>query len=271
MIVENKNLFKDGSAACNLSVIFHGYVVTDETWHQVPLPVPWTRVYYVMDGSAFFVCEDGEVEMEPGYVYVAPCGLTYGYRGAPSVEKLFFHVNATLPNGQDIFSARDARIIRFKRSPEEMRRLLALYRSDSPANQISVNAEIWRTVAEAAVELLKPEDHKITYSANVNAAISYIRDHLSARLKASEVAEALFCSVGSLGEHFRKEIGMSVARYIDDLLMFEARRMLVSEPEKSIGEISSELGFCDQFYFSRRFVKRFSVTPRDYRRLRGES
>ena len=270
MLIEKKSLFEDLSAACNLSVIFHGYVVTDETWHQVPLPVPWTRVYYVMDGSAFFVCEDGEVEMEPGYVYVAPCGLTYGYRGAPSVEKLFFHVNATLPDGQDIFSSRDARIIRLKRSPAEMNRLLSLYRSDSPANQISVNAEIWRTVAEAA-ELLSPDKPKTTYSANVTAAISYIRDHLSARLKASEVAEALFCSAGSLGEHFRKEIGMSVARYIDDLLMFEARRMLVSEPEKSIGVISSELGFCDQFYFSRRFVKRFSVTPRDYRRLRGES
>ena len=271
MLIEKKSLFEDLSAACRLSVLFHGYVVTDETWGQIPLPVPYTKIYYVMSGSAFFVCEDEEIEMEPGYVYIAPCGVTYGYRGAPSVEKLFFHVNVIMPNGHDLLSARDARIIRLKRSPAEMKRLLSLYRSDSPANQISVNAEIWRAVAEAAVELLKPEDHKITYSANVNAAISYIRDHLSASLKASEVAEALFCSVGSLGEHFRKEIGMSVARYIDDLLMFEARRMLVSEPEKSIGEISSELGFCDQFYFSRRFVKRFSVTPRDYRRLRGES
>lgn len=271
MIIEEKRLFGNVSAACKLSVLFHGHVITDETWGQIPLPAPWTRIYYVMDGSAFFICEDKEIEMKPGYVYVAPCGLPYGYRGAPSVEKLFFHVNVIMPDGHDMFSSRDAKIIKFKRTPEEMKRLLSLYRSDIPANQILVNAEIWRTVAEAATELLSPDEHKLSYSPEVSAAISYIRDNLSAGLKAGEVAEAVFCSVGSLSEHFKKETGMSVARYIDDLLMFEARKMLVSETEKSIGEISAELGFCDQFYFSRRFVKCFSVTPRDYRKLRGES
>ena len=267
MKIENNSLFPEVLANQNLSVALNGYVVTDGKWYQRPLRSPWSRIYYVLDGEGVFLRGDGkEMKIEPGYVYFAPCGATYGFEGRPSLTKLFFHVNVIMPGGYDLFS-RDTRIMKFKRSREELSALLGHYRSENPVEQMMVAAELWRVVAAATSESFNTTERSMAYSETVNSAIEYIRKNLSADLKASDVANSVFCSVGSLNERFSKELGTSVAKYIDGLLMFEAGRML-AKGNKTVGEVSLALGYCDQFYFSRRFTKHFSITPRDYRKLK---
>jgi len=79
-----------------------------------------------------------------------------------------------------------------------------------------------------------------------------------------EVAEHCYVSAALLRRRFREEMGMSPAAYIERCVMQEARRRL-TEGEESLGVISERLGFCDQFYFSRRFRAFFGVSPREYR------
>ena len=253
----------------HLSVSMNGFVVTDQSWHQLPLPSPYSRLYYVMGGSGVLVSEDETVALEPGYVYLAPCGASCGFHGTDSVTKLFFHVNVILPDGYDLFAER-RRFSRRQRSVREMEEMLEWYRSADPSKHVLLMGELWRTVSEFAAEDELPQNRSIHHSATVESAISYIRGHLSAGLTVSRVAEAAFCSTGHLSAAFSREMNTTVARYIEDLLMFEARRLLLST-DRSIGEISATLGFCDQFYFSRRFRKHFSVCPRSYRALMGDN
>ena len=63
-----------------LSVSHSGFVRTDETWHQEPLYAPYSRLYYVLEGTGVLFSEVDEIELEPGYVYLAPCGLKYGFK-----------------------------------------------------------------------------------------------------------------------------------------------------------------------------------------------
>ena len=114
--------------------------------------------------------------------------------------------------------------------------------------------------------LLKSGKRTVNYSKTVSDAIGFIRKNLSASLKVSEVADAVFCSRDSLLERFKSEMGISVSKYIEDLLMFEASHLLMSD-KKTVGEVSAELGYCDQFYFSRRFTKYFSISPKVYKKL----
>lgn len=264
----DKNLsFRGVVESCSLTVSMDGFAVTDGTWHQKQLQSPWSRIYYVLDGGGVFLCGDKEIPIEPGYVYFAPTGVTYGFEGRPSLEKLFFHVNLIMPDGYDLFSSENTRIVRFRRCREDVERLVSLYLSDDPVNHILLESELWKTVAMAATEMIEGDRYIVSYSKVVTAAIAYIRENLSAGLKVSAVADAVFCSVGNLNEHFCREIGTTVAKYIDGILMFEARRML-AEGTKTVGEVSSALGYCDQFYFSRCFTKHFSITPRDYKKLK---
>ena len=133
-----------------------------------------------------------------------------------------------------------------------------------------LKAELWKTVAKFSSAMLGEDCVKNSYSPQVAAAMSYIRANLSASLKTGDVSAGIFCSPSCLNEHFKRDVGVTVAKYIDDLLMFEARRRLASENE-SVGETSNALGYCDQFYFSRCFTKKFGMSPRDYKKLRSES
>ena len=54
---------------------------------------------------------------------------------------------------------------------------------------------------------------------------------------------------------------------IDDLILTRAAQMIVEE-QFSLNAISNRFGFCDQFYFSRKFKAKFGVTPSEYKRQR---
>lgn len=60
-------------------------------------------------------------------------------------------------------------------------------------------------------------------------------------------------------------VGKPPARYLQELRMREACRMLV-ETNRPIHEIARAVGFVDELYFSRRFKQELRVAPRDYRK-----
>ncbi len=250
-----------------LSVSENGFAIVGSDWKQAELHSPWSRLYYVIDGDGCFVCQNEEIPITRNRVYLAPCGIPYGFYTKGLITKLYFHVNIIKPDGYDLFSSPDMRITSIPYEREKSEHLLELYRADDPIKQLQLKAEIYRTVAEFASIMLKRESARAARSQRTEAAIAFIRGNLSASLSVGEVAGAVFCSAGHLTECFKREMGISVAKYIDDLLMFEARKLLADD-KTAVGDVSAALGFCDQFYFSRLFTKRFSITPREYKKIK---
>ena len=249
-----------------LSISQSGFVTTDESWHQPPLPSPASRLYFVLDGSGMLISDRESMPLRAGYAYLAPMGIPCGFYGTPSVTKLFFHINIILPDGYDVF----ADVSHFIAVPIEGSRLEALkslYFATDAVAHVRLKAAIWEIIA-IAIDASHPEKRREHYSHRVNDAIAYIRSNLSASRTVKEVACAVFCSENVLESAFRKELGTTVGRYMEDLLFFEARRMLLNG-DYSIGAISASLGCSDQFYFSRRFRKHFSMSPSEYRKKRA--
>ena len=77
----------------------------------------------------------------------------------------------------------------------------------------------------------------------------------------------MFTSPNRLHKLFKAETGMTIGFYLDRLVLFKAAQLLI-DPKLSIGEISRQLGFCDQYYFSRRFKSQFGQTPSQFRKSR---
>jgi len=269
MKVDRNDLWKASAETYDLLISDCGFVITDDTWHQNPLPTPSSRLYYVMDGSGVLLLDDKKIILEPGYVYLAPCGAACGYYGTESVTKLYFHVNIILSDGYDLFAS-CRQPARLERSRAYMAQMKDWYFSENTSDHIMLKGELWSAVSAFAELLLPDADRPASYSPPVAGAIEYIRTHLSAGLTVKAVSEAVFCSQAALAAAFRREIGSTVARYIEDLLMFEARRLLLSSG-RTIGEISASLGYCDQFYFSRRFRNRFAMSPKAFRNQRAET
>ena len=80
-----------------------------------------------------------------------------------------------------------------------------------------------------------------------------------------EIAKEMFVSPSKLRNTFKAETGITLGGYIDDMVFFRAKKLLGSK-KFSVGDISTKLGFCDQFYFSRRFKEKYGKTPSKYRK-----
>ena len=93
--------------------------------------------------------------------------------------------------------------------------------------------------------------------------IEYIRENLSVKISVKELADRLYISESILAKKFRKEVGITLGKYIDKMVFYEAEK-LIMQGDLTIGQISEKLGFCDQFYFSRKFKERYQETPQSY-------
>ena len=105
----------------------------------------------------------------------------------------------------------------------------------------------------------------VIYSAPIQGAIDLINDHPSIQLSVKTISEKLFIAPTTLAKHFHEEVGINIGQYIDHIVFAQAKKLLI-QTDIPIQTISDRLGFCDRFYFSRRFKEKFGMTPYKYRK-----
>ena len=104
---------------------------------------------------------------------------------------------------------------------------------------------------------------------HANSALSakveaFISRHLQEEITGSGIAEALCLSRAYLSHQFRKETGITLMDFINDLKIEEARRLL-STTDLPISEIAGLLAYSSQSYFQTVFKRHTGKTPGKYR------
>lgn len=253
-----------------LEVLDGGYAMLDRRWTQRDVCSPYSRLYYILSGEGLL--EDGQgrtLSMKRGMLYFIPSGMTFHYRCDSTLEQLFFHVTLRGADRYDVLAGCDE--FGALPSPEaESRRVSELFASSDALSAAHLKSILFRDVSALLVQKPPQKGGFSNYSPLVRGAIGYIRSHLSNRLQTSEIASALFVSPSCLSSHFRQEVGVSVGRYVDDMVFYRARELLLRDGTP-IGEISASLGFCDQFYFARKFRRLHGESPGAFRRRQKNS
>lgn len=268
-----------------------GLAYLDSKWGQDRVCSPYSRLYYVISGEgklripAVRPCADdrraaeaasglireadqfpASVELftlRPGFLYLIPNGLYYDYFCEDRLEKVYFHVNVRMQDGFDLFNGCKA-CYQLSVGQERIAAVKQLFQSKSQTDYIALQGELYSAAAAFVREAGVEEKMKRNYSELVLQLFSLLpKLPLSASVR--EIAGVLNVSESTLAKRFRRETGMSIGSYREQLIMGRARQRLASG-EQSIGEISEELGFCDQFYFSRYFKERQDETPSSYKR-----
>ena len=202
--------------------------------------------------------------IRPGCVYLIPAGLRYSFRGDPSVQKFFVHIHILKPDGYDLMY-NFGRFGELETDGQPIERMIRLYNGNAYTDYFAFCAEIYQTILEFLTKYNCMDKPERVYSEIVQNAIQYIRKNLSAQLSSHQVSRELYISCSALLKKFKAETGVTFSHYIEDMVFFSAQRKLV-KTDLSIGQISDMLGFCDRFYFSRRFKQRFGETPSAYRK-----
>lgn len=92
------------------------------------------------------------------------------------------------------------------------------------------------------------------------------KGYLDPSLTIISLAETLKTNRTYLSAHINNVIGKNFSEWVNGLRLSHARSLLLSEPDKTIEEISALCGFSSQAYFSRQFKHTFGTTPGVFRK-----
>jgi AraC family transcriptional regulator of arabinose operon len=104
-----------------------------------------------------------------------------------------------------------------------------------------------------------------TMRERIDKSIEFMKGHLRQPLSVATLAALVNLSRSHYTTLFRRVTGYAPLNYLNHLRMQRAVQLL-NTTELSIKHISDQLGFSDQFYFSRAFSKLHNHSPSEHRR-----
>lgn len=99
----------------------------------------------------------------------------------------------------------------------------------------------------------------------IRAAVAHIDDHFREKLSIESLARVSNMSESAFRRVFAKIMEMPPGAYVTTIRINHARKLL-SQTDKTIGDIAEECGFYDQSHLEKAFKRERGVTPGEYRR-----
>jgi len=265
MKVERNHLFTEVSDKFNLEIIDSAYAIGDRNWKSKNIISPFSRLYFIESGEAIIKSGSEKIVMKPGNVYLVPTGHRFSWNCEKAYTKLFFHFNINKPDGYDVL-ANLRQFFSLKIDKNEVAKLIECYKSNNCYDVLYIKKAIYSVITSMIPKEKLDIYFQNNYSTITKKAIQYIASRLTLQqLNVKKIAEQLYISEDTLSKHFKDDLGITLKKYIDDQIFFTAEKMIL-KTEWSLAKISETLGFCDQFYFSRRFKQRYGCTPSEYKK-----
>ena len=101
----------------------------------------------------------------------------------------------------------------------------------------------------------------------IKKVCAYVDENLSADISLETAADFAGVSSFYLSKLFKEEKVETFINYISDKRL-EKSRQLLEQTELSIKEITAEVGYNDQNYFSRIFKSKYGLSPKEYRKVK---
>lgn len=98
----------------------------------------------------------------------------------------------------------------------------------------------------------------------IRQTMDHIVRHLDRKLTLDDLAEVSGLSVSRLGHRFREVVGVPPMEYVERQRIERAKQLLTMT-SLSVKEVSRQVGYETQFYFSLRFKKQTGKSPKHYR------
>ena len=140
-----------------------------------------------------------------------------------------------------------------------------IQKADESKTPETLNELHRRAAVDYAERMRKLRKDKIC-SLPVVRCIDYMQEHLHSRITIEELAEVAELNPSYLSRLFKKETGITVSEYIQQLKIDTAKNMLLYS-DFTPAKIASVLAFPDQSYFTQVFKKYTGLTPRKFQSM----
>ncbi|MDE5814099.1 MAG: AraC family transcriptional regulator [Muribaculaceae bacterium] len=266
-----------------------GHAVHEADWNFKDITSPFTRIYYVTEGTATVTIGDRTHHLSPDNMYIIPaftrhsdsCGSRFCHyyvhiyeeaaSGGTLIDKYDFPFEIPgIPLDRTLFQAlcdhnssmalkaSDPRIYDNKTSLIECVRL---NRERPVWDRMEPAGIIFQLLGRFVKEATPKYDAK---DSRVREAISLINARTSEPVRVDSLAKAVHMTPDHFIRLFKKEMGCTPAQFIIERRMTQAMLMLSAEPLMT-KEVAYALGYDNLSYFSRLFKRHTGLTPGAYR------
>lgn len=268
-----------------------GLAVHNADWNWKNVNSPFTRLYYVTEGSAQIELPDGIYTLSPKHMYFIPAFTIHTNICKSNFVHYYLHIYEDHYSDNDWLDhwkfpveieATDLDLALFKRLCE-INPHMTLQKSDPTTydnnptlmqNLIKNRQRAFYDKVESrgiVFQLLsrffKQGQSKIEMEDNrIAKTVLYIRKHLNEAIELEKLAGISCLSKDHFIRLFKKELGTTPLQYINQKKIEKAQLLLIKE-ELAVKEIAFQLAFDDYSYFNRLFKKTTGVTPQEYRQL----
>lgn len=133
--------------------------------------------------------------------------------------------------------------------------------------------ELKRLLQRLEATLLAREQQMIPRRESDAAALAervrlYLQENYDQPVDFSSLADSLAVSAPYLSKLFHEQEGKSPSRYLTDLRMRKAQKLLM-DTQLTVREIAVRVGYPDPFHFSRNFKNAMGISPAQFREERA--
>ena len=268
-----------------------GLAVHNADWNWKNVNSPFTRLYYVTEGSAQIELPDGTYTLSPKHMYFIPAFTVHTNICKSNFVHYYLHIYEDYYSDNDWLDhwkfpieieATDLDLSLFRRLCE-INPHMTLLKSDPTTydNNPTLMQNLIKNrqrafcdkiesrgiVFQLLSRFFKQGQSKIEMEDNrIAKTVLYIRKHLNEAIELEKLAEISCLSKDHFIRLFKKELGTTPLQYINQKKIEKAQLLLITE-ELAVKEIAFQLAFDDYSYFNRLFKKTTGVTPQEYRRL----
>ncbi|MBN4061251.1 helix-turn-helix transcriptional regulator [bacterium AH-315-I18] len=112
---------------------------------------------------------------------------------------------------------------------------------------------------------LLDEGTSVAQDSLMDRAVAYLDEHFSQNIAVTDIARQLHCSEGHVHRAFKRHTGHSPIGYLSHVRVRHAAHLL-ENTDISIADVARQVGYPDQFYFSRVFRKLLHQSPLYFRK-----
>lgn len=248
----------------SIDIIDHGYFWGDLNWNQFDVISPYSRLYLMDKHEGWLETDKGIVPLIPGNMYLIPPYYKINLRTNDRIEKFYYHFTTEF-DGVEIFEGLKT-CLTLPMNEDFLMRYTSIFESNEIADILLFKSVVYETVSIFVRNFLPEIQNRLILAAKYKNVFNYIDENLSAILCAKDIAEKLNLSHLSLTRNYKKDTGITLNNYIHSKVIYKAIHLLL-QSNRTIKSISEDLGFIDEFYFSRFFKKHMEYSPREYRRV----
>ncbi len=236
------------------------------------IPRPHFCMGLILRGSGVFKYENKSVSVNEGDIIFVPVGSTYisQWHGIPGVEYISIHFSFEFPGPFPRNSRLKIQKITLP-DPEKTARLYAnIYEgcNSEKSTQLSVLGEFYSLMSEIYSYLEYTEVPKL--DDRIDKAVQYIEYHYKESFPIEALAKLCNMSISQFYSCFKASLGCSPLNYKHTICIRHAELLLIDGKNRSIENISAELGFSSAIYFREIFKKITGKTPGEYRKTNIE-